>query len=174
VKDVKLKERIENAFEAFFDDGKLNENKSLEFSGVATTFQDEESKSFLERNKTLLNILKQVFLFFPATFFTFYFWMGMMIFGPPTLFLPLFFLILISSPLLMVLGMGNIKNFRHWIMPFSVIILGSFIGIITSSIPMLRSFILSFDNAILFFPLALILAVLSKNWIDSITDKNSI
>lgn len=170
MKDVKLKERFEKAFGAFFEDTETDSTYLEKMS------DDGIVKESIQKTKvkTIFKILKQVFLFFPATFFTFYMWMGMMIFGFSNSFslIPLFFFILM--PILMVLGMGNIKNIRHWIMPLSVIILGSLIGIITGNVPILRSFIASFQNAILFFPLALILAILSKNWADNSDEKDSL
>lgn len=175
MKDVKLKEKFEKVFEAFFENGETNSNylERMSADTVETLHSATESDN-KPKIKNILILLKQLFLFLPATFFTFYMWMGMMIFGFPITGTILFFFLLLILPFFMVLGMGNIKNIRHWIMPLMVIILGSSIGILMSGIPFLQDLIRDFENAVLFFPLALIVAVLSKNWADKPNENDSL
>lgn len=165
MKDVKLKEKFEKAFEAFFESGETD-------SIYLEKLSDDEIKKEPNQKVTAKNvfkILKQVFLFLPGTFFTFYAWMAMMLFG---LHSPLALTVLLIPPILMVLGMGKLRNIKHWMMPLSVIILGSIIGIVTGNIQFLRSFMMNFSNVILLFPLALIAAILAKDWLDIINENN--
>jgi len=172
MKKTQIKQRIKNAIASFFG----NQTETVEYQSEIDFFHQNSLQQtkpiFSEKFRSVFTLLKQIFIFFPATFFTFYMWMGMVIFGLPTVDTALFILLLLVAPLLMLVGLGNIKNLKHLAIPASVIGLGSLIGIIVGNVPFLRRFIQNFENAILLFPLALIVAVLSKSWVDSFDRKD--
>ena len=171
MKETKLKDRLNKTFDNFFQNSSQENHEANITHNPENSFLPEEKTSRKKLTKAL-NILRQIFLFLPATFVTFYMWMGMTIFGFPTNDKTLFISLMLISPILMVLGLGNVKNLRHWLSPLSVIILGVLIGLIPNLLPFLRSLFLKFENAILLLPLALIVAVLSKNWVDSLDEKD--
>ena len=180
MKDVKFKERLESAFEAFFDDGKLDDNNSLEFVNDAAIFRVEESESFAEKNRILINILKQVFLFFPAAFILFN-----MFFAVTVLFITStnegyqpyqwnFFVALGLGILGTWFGLGDIKKAEHLAIPFSVISISLIMALVTSLSPMLVEWMFTKANAFLFFPLVLITPFLVKGLVDNSDEKLSI
>lgn len=171
MKDTKLKDQLSQSYERFFQSSS-NENHKLDITYNQEEKCSDEAKSDHKKMKKVFNILRQVFLFFPATFFTFYVWMGMAIFGFPTVDKPLFVFIMMLFPVLMVLGLGNIRNLKHWLSPLSVIILGLLFGLIPNLLPLSRGLFLKFESVILLFPLALITAVLAKNFADSLGGKD--
>lgn len=174
MKKTNLKERLSNALDAFWADGENSSDKfELVFTGE-TYLLKEEKPSSREKFRKIFGFAKQVLLFLPGTFFTFYLWLGMMLFGSPSGRKPLLFiLILLLPPIGMVMGLGEVKKLKDWVMPLSVITLAVLIGILINLVPGLSQFIRNFDNAILLFPLALITAVLSKNIVDSFSEETA-
>lgn len=170
MKDVKLKERLENAFEVFFENVETNSTQ------LEKIHNDEIAKESAQKTKAknLFKIIRQVFFFLPGTFVTFFLWMDMMALGSIPHLSLFFMLVLLLPPFLIVLGMGNIKNLKHWVMPLNVIILGAFLGFVLSSVPALKSFFTGNGKVMILFPLALITAVLSKNLADNLSESNSL
>lgn len=168
MKKTRLKERLNNAIDAFWQDGENIENELVP-QNFGETLLLNEDKDLSNNFRKIFRFLKQILLFLPGTFFTFYLWMGVTIFGFPRGKSFLFLLVLIVSPLSMVIGLGSIKKIKDWIMPLSVAILGVIIGFLSAGFDFIRDF----ENAVLFFPLALIVAVLSKNLVDSLSQEVS-
>lgn len=170
MKDVKTKERIGNAFEAFFGKGE-NNSDFLEKTSADETSKEPTNKI---KAKDIFKVLKQILLFLPGTFVTFFLWMDIVAIGRMPRFSLFFMLVLLLPPFLMVAGMGNIKKIKHWLMPLNVIILGSFLGFVLSSIPVLKSLFTGNGKITILFPLALITAVLSKNWVEKFKEDSSL
>jgi hypothetical protein len=176
VKDVKLKERLENAVEEFFDNEKLEKNYSLEYCQNAAMLQEEESESFVERNKTWLNILKQVFLFFPAVFilFALFFASTVLLVDAPVGYQPFlgwqFYAWLCFGVFGTWFGLGDIKKTKHLVIPFSVILTSLILALITVISPVMVQWMFLEGNVFLFFPLVLITAILAKKLTDDSTE----
>ena len=66
MKKIKIKQRIENARNAFFDDA-YDTNDFPSFRNEAALLLNEKSENFTRKTSALETILKQVFLFFPGT-----------------------------------------------------------------------------------------------------------
>jgi len=164
MKTIKIKERIKNARNAFLDNEHSEENNRLNYANKSIFLPDENFLNFTGQNKIWATILKQVFLFFPGTFllfsatvalsFNYFIWQ-------PQNYLKIF--ILIVGSLMMIGGIGDLKNPKHLVVPFSTIIVCALIFMIS-----LRAGGQSFlmNGAIYFFPLMLIVPFLAKGWVD--------
>lgn len=172
MKKTKIEQRIENAFNAFFDDESFAENK-LSFVNNNELPECETAKSFSEKADILVKILKQVFLFFPGTFALFNLSLLVAIFtlSPPfyTFFLypgKLIIALLVSAFMTMV-GLGDIKNARHLIIPASIVLFafvsGSLIALFGGGG---MNFYFLDIYAMYLLPLALIVPILAKGWIN--------
>ncbi|MGI8556105.1 MAG: hypothetical protein ACR2LT_07095 [Pyrinomonadaceae bacterium] len=175
MKKTKIKDRIENAVDAFFDDKNLVENNSLIYSGGADSVQKNLSEVFVEKADILLKILKRVFLFFPGTFVLYNLVLLFTVFnvnppiGSPALGYPNRLAIaLLVSAFMTIFGLGNIRNWKHLIIPASIVLSAFISGVILSFLP---DVIKNIDTyAIYSLPMALIMPILAKGLIDR-TDK---
>ena len=165
MKDTKIKERLENAFDALFYSEKLDENFQLDFYGNQTILENEKPQNVVG-NISVINSLKEVFLFLPSALLLFIGSMGF----TWRLFLPisegverfsmLNFIALLILSLITILGLGNLRNPKHLSIPLSIIATGVMLSVIDNV------FFGGFGGYLpYFFPLALIVSVFVKNWI---------
>lgn len=163
---IKLKERLENAVEAFFDNDKLEENSQLDLYKNNAVLMNESYEISAANDVLNTKLLKKLFLFLPSAFILFLgsgglTWRlflpaseGVEILSIPSL------VFLFLAAILTILGLGNLRNTKHLSIPLSIIALGMMLGI-------LNSFFTSFGSFIPYlFPLAFIVPVLVKNWLD--------
>lgn len=167
MKKTRIKERFENAVEAFFDNDKLPEDKTLSFAGERALFNDNSSPSESKKCETYLSLFKQALLFFPGAFLLFNLSLRLTVFTlNPTdgvkFFNPL---LLIICSLLIVAGIGSLKNIRHIAIPLAIISFSVVLGGLSELIGDGLNFY--YNYGVYFVPLALIIPVLAKDWIDS-------
>lgn len=165
---AKIKERFENAVDAFFDDEKLGENAALIIpKDYSANFN--ETESFTDRHKTFIKVLKQIFLFLPGAvvfFFMSVAFTGFAILRPTPgeghhLYLGIF--ITFIAGLMTFLGLGDWKNPRHLFIPLSIFSLSAVLAIIGSITHGVDNFPQFIDHyAANFLPLAFILPFLAK------------
>jgi len=171
---VKLKERLENTYQAFFDEGEVNEKIFLE--NVPPEISPEaETSYFSEDPRKVLNVLRQVLLFFPATFVLFF---ASIVFTARFIFpLPegvsriswLGLIMFLGLALMTILGLGDLRNPKHLSIPLSIISLGVILGGIGTVFFDFFGFGYFLRHyAPYFFPLAFIAPILAKNWVDSL------
>lgn len=177
MKEAKLKERLENAFEAFFDDTKANEKNSLECVTHETALVAGENALFSENTHQIFNILRQLLLFLPASFLLFTASVAMtarviLVEGEGVAKVSFLSLILLSVlSLLNILGLGDLRNSKHFLIPLSIISLGVFLGAIGTIFFDWFSFGTFLHSYVpYFFPLAFIVPILVKNWLDKSED----
>lgn len=171
MKKTKIKDRFENAFDAFFDNENLDKNNSLIYSGGADLVQKNVSEVFVEKADILLKILKRVFLFFPGTFVLYNLVLIFTAFnvnppiGSPTIGYPNRLAIaLLVSAFMTIFGLGNIRNWKHLIIPTSIVFSAFISGIILSFLP---DVIKNIDTYAMYsLSVALIIPILAKGWID--------
>jgi hypothetical protein len=72
MRKVKLDAKSEKSADAFFDNENLGGNEALSFVGSAKILELEKEKGFTDEHKSLINLLKQVFIFLPGTFLLFF------------------------------------------------------------------------------------------------------
>lgn len=134
MRKTKIKERFENAVEAFFDNEKLEGNLSLTHSNQSRLAVEDRLNDSL---KKFVSILRQVFLFFPgisavsgATFFLtcwhFHPNLGFGIFVADYKF---FWIYGLLGMILSVLGIGDIRKPKHLAIPASVVLYSTAVGL---------------------------------------------
>jgi len=163
MRKLKIKRRIENSINAFFDESLLNENSIMTFN---ETYVLDKETNLSDANKSdILKTLKQPFLFLPSAFYLFFGTLAFFMFGSVTTSRLVILVGLIGSFILMVFGIGDVKKLEHFLMPLSVIALGTltFLVFSVSGIP---THVWSQKYAVYVFPLALIIPFLVKGLID--------
>ena len=167
MKKTKLKHRIENAANAFFENDHENyvEN-NLTFAGDSALLKQETAERFNEKGDVLVKILKRTFLFLPGAFYLFF---GMLsVFAFDFFWNPLSVLtIFLIGSFMTIFGIGNLKNPKHLAIPLSICAVGIAAFAVFSLFGNLKSV---FQYGIYFFPLALIAPFLAKSLVDK-TDK---
>ena len=182
MKKVKFETKREEFFESFFDNENCFENKSLSFANNTETLKLEESNT--DKPKSFLNFLKQIFLFLPGTFILFFISMATLFILTDIITEPYRTLLFLKEPLrifsiyivgfsaifMIWFGLGNLKDKKHFAIPFSVIVSGVIVAAIikaTENVSVLAEKIIhDFDYAICLLPIALIVPVLVKDLID--------
>ncbi len=197
---IKIKERLENAVEGFFDNEKLSENTGLEVVSNASMGRVDESVSLAEKNRTLPSFLKQVFLFFPGTVFLFLLIFALTSvtvflflfssgltnvtgFNPieakfPNGSLPTILLLVVLSFAITWFGLGNLRKKEDICIPVSIVGTGMILGIISGLLSgvsyEMAELIFSESYPLYFFPIALIVPILAKGLVDNSAEKNSL
>lgn len=178
MKKIKIKQRIENSVNAFFADTSLNENNSMDLAGGAEIWRSEPAAVFFEKSDRFVNILRQVFLFFPGTFVLFIISFGSSLILVTNRFnvtIPsnsLVWAIFLSSTAFFMtwLGIGDARKPKHFVVPFSIIATGVVIGatsaILSTGFYGFQKLVWSNAYPLYFFPLALIVPFLAKGLVD--------
>jgi hypothetical protein len=181
MKKNKLENRIENAVNAFFEDENKFENSQLTViensSVLANNLSVENEKLTTEKIDTVIDLLKKVFAFFPGT-------QVLYLFGAFAVYTKivvpyefqsvfnLWILFWVFAGIFMTwAGLGDLKNKKHWLLPASSLVTGTVVGLFVSVLEMLfpnlyKVFWGDLPIFYLFLPLAFIIPVLVKNWID--------
>jgi hypothetical protein len=163
MKKVKTDQRIENAFNAFFETDNDKTLTALTYSGETALRQDVPIETFTQKADKWFGIFKKAFLFLPGTFLLFeatltsvYFYNN---FG-----MNLWFLFWFASGGFMVwAGLGDLKNKKHLLMPLSIISITLVFSILLSFLPQSLQPAGFFEYSIYLFPLALITPILVKS-----------
>jgi len=163
MKKTKIKQRIDNAVNAFFDHDQENfgEN-SLTFASDSALLKPEPAEQFNEKGDRLVKTLKRVFLFLPGALYLFFGTLSILSFE--FLWNPLTFLVVfLIGSFLTIFGIGNLKNPKHLVIPLSIVAVGIITFWLFSTLGNLK---FVFEYGIYFFPLALIAPVLAKSLVD--------
>lgn len=177
MKKTTFDERFEKAVNAFFEDDKFLENSQLAFTENHSILTTEKDTFTTERLDLFIKVLKQIFLFFPGTqilyFFGAFVTYTKLVFpkDPIGIFSILGVFWLLSGIFMTWAGLGDLKNTKHWILPASTLatgtVLGLFFGIFTKIFPSVHKMIFGdLPIFLLFFPLAFIVPILVKGWLD--------
>jgi hypothetical protein len=176
MKKTTFERRVENSVAAFFATDENAASSSLCLADESALLRQERVASFNEKGDTLLKILKQVFLFLPGAFFL-YFGTTFFLYAYFVTKLDLFgfgsgFVGLLISSLMTVVGIGSIKNLKHFSIPasicafsFLVFMLSSLLSTETTQAKFL------FDYSIYLFPFVLISAFLVRKLADKTNDE---
>ena len=164
MKKTKLKRRIENAVDAFFENERENfPENNLTVAADSRFLKQETAARFSEKGDVLVKILKRTFLFLPGAFYLFFGMIAVFAFDvfqlQPLAILPIF----IIGGFMTIFGIGNIKTPKHLLIPVSISAVGIAAYAIFSMFGNIKSV---FEYGIYFFPLALIAAVLAKSLAD--------
>ena len=180
MKETKLKERFENAVDAFFDNGKLDENTGLNYVNSYDVYQKDLPKNSNEKSNIFISILKQVFLFFPATFMLFiisFVFSAICVNNPYDANLPegrgLWLFLWFSISIFMTwFGIGDVRKPRHFVIPASITSFGAITGLISGFLSIFFPEIIFSNNyPIYFFPIALVVPFIAKMFVDDLEEK---
>jgi hypothetical protein len=165
MKKVKIDQRIENAFNAFFETENDKTLTALTYGGETALVQDVSIETFTQKADKWFGIFKKVFLFLPGTFLLFFATLSSVffydIFG-----VNLWMLFWLASGSFMIwAGLGDLKNKKHLLMPLSVFSITLVLAILLSFLPESLQPSGFFEYSIYLFPLALIAPILVKNYL---------
>ena len=165
MKKTKIKQRVKNAVNAFFD------NEREDFSGNSLVCASDSGLLLTEETTARLNvkgdvlvkILKRALIFLPGALYLFFGTLSVFSFeffwNQPWAILAAF---LIGS-FMTIFGIGNIKNPKHLAIPLSIVT----VGIAAFSLfSMFGNIKYVFEYGIYFFPIALIFPFLAKSLVD--------
>ena len=174
--ETKIKQRFENAFNAFFAEENLHECNSLNRTSNAGLLREEAARPF--QSDAFKNLIKQIVFFFPGTFIlyslsivlTAVFARGAkgISFSECVSFACLF----LAGILMTWLGLGDVRKPSHCVIPVSIICVGIFSGAIIGlmvAVNYLTGFF-SENLPLYIFPLALIAPFLAKGLVDRNSD----
>ena len=187
MKKAAFKTKIEDKFDAFFDNEHASANAALQNFDNNTIPSVSEKETFAFAHNPWANFLKQALLFFPGTFILFYVSLATsglitellkgsdrhFIFEPQLIFIYLFaFLSTFST----WFGLGDLKNKKHFVIPGSIILSGAVIGVavvLTENLFWLsKKIIVDFGYAVWLFPIGLIVPFLAKSLVDRKSESN--
>jgi hypothetical protein len=176
MKKTKIKQRFANAADAFFTEEDSCEDNSISFVNNSNISRKEMFAGLAEKADVFVSILKQVFLFFPGTFYLF---IVSLAFGLVTIIQPpgalRFDLIWIALAFLVSVfavwfGIGDLKKPKHFIIPASIVsmsfVFGVTSGVLIILFPAFEKIVEADSFPLYLFPLALIVPFLAKGWVD--------
>ncbi len=185
MRKVKLDDKSEKSADAFGGDENFRENEALNLTGGAKMSKLEADKNSAGESKFFVNVLKQLFLFLPGAFLLFFMSFAaamiaveIIVFRRATETLPddyplqfaLIGSVMILGTLMTWFGLGDIKNRKHFAIPASIIVTGATLGAIVKAAASVSDFadrmLDDFGFLIYLFPLALIVPVLAKGFVD--------
>ncbi len=189
MRKVKLDTKSEKSVDSFFDNENPDGNKALSFAGSAKILELEKEKSFTGEHKSLISLLKQVFIFLPGAFLLFFMsfvvaiiLMEIIVYRRALETLPDDFLFQFALIGLLVFlgtfmtwfGLGDIKNRKHFAIPASLMAAGAIIGAVlktaASIFDLADRMLDDFSYLIYLLPLALIIPILAKSIVDRKTE----
>jgi hypothetical protein len=184
MKKVRTEVCLGNSFDELFENENPAENQTLTFANNRELFKLEENSP--NRAKSFSKILKQIFFFFPGTYLLYFAsFIGAVVlsdifiaqrpldtFSSSTPF-QIILLLLIGTlgTFMSWVGLGDIKNKKHSVIPVSIIVTGMAIGTVVKSFEHFSGLIdRTFDDFNYYFiyllPLALIVPILAKGWVE--------
>lgn len=164
MKKPKIKQRVKNSVNAFFDNGreKYGEN-SLSFVNHSDLLNRDTISTLHAKGDSLVKILKQTLIFLPGVLYLFFgtmFSLWYEFFRQDRLTVLVVFLI---GSFMTIFGIGNLKNPKHLVIPLSIIAVGL---TVFSLFLMLGKLKYIFKYGIYIFPLALIVPFIAKDLVD--------
>lgn len=177
------KERLKNMFESFVEqpDSQNNSITHPNKNELTQTASDDH----LVLNQSLMDLLKQIFFFFPGTLMLLFvgivgaiILIDIFVVQRPLETLPesaplqilLLGIVALLGTFMTWFGLGDIKNKRHFSIPASILAAGGLIAVIFKALEVIFDFarlLEEFNHYFIYFlPLALIVPILVKGWVD--------
>ena len=122
----------------------------------------------------VLQIVRQVFVFFPATLVL---WISTVEWvtitannpGSPTPWVA--YAVMIITSLATILGIGDIRNPKHLVIPASIMSVGALLGLVFFLLPFDAPRVIGIGGLLWFLPLALMAPFIAKFWVDGIDEE---
>ncbi len=164
MKKTKIKQRIDNAVNAFFNDApqSFGETNLTLAHDSALRLKQESAAQFDEKGDRLIKILKRAFLFLPGALYLFFGTLTILSFDFLWNPVSVVIIFLIGS-FLTIFGLGSLKNPKHLMIPISIVLVAVTTFWLFSTIGGLKYV---FEYGVYLFPLALIVPVLVKSLVD--------
>jgi hypothetical protein len=164
MKKTKIKHRLNNAVNAFFDETpEAFGETDLAAVGDAALLKPEIAAQIEEKGERLIKILKRGFLFFPGALYLFFGTLTVLSFeflrNPVSA-----LIVFLIGGFLTIFGLGSLKNPKHLAIPLSIVLVGAAAFFGFSAIGGLKYV---FEHGVYLFPLALVAPVLLKSLIDN-------
>lgn len=170
MKKTTLKQRINNAANAFFENDQAKyEETSLILANDSGLLKPESTTGLNSKGDSVVKMLKRTFIFLPGAVYLFFaamFGFSYQIFLEKPLTMLMVFLI---GSFMTIFGIGDLKNPKHLAIPLSIVTVGITAFLLFSTFGQLRYIA---DYGIYFFPIALIAPFLAKDLVDK-TDKSN-
>ena len=177
MKKKNIGQRINNSFNAFFDETQDFGEIQLSYANNAQLAKNESEIAFTGKADNFVKILKAVFIFLPGAFF-FYFTSIFFLytfFVDKTSLLNFGFggMFWILSALMIVFGIGDVKKLKSLLIPASISAISFSLFLISLLFPESGQVKFLFEYSVYLFPLVLIVPYLTNNLINRTNDKNS-
>ena len=118
MKKAKFAQRVENAYAAFFEDNNFNEPNSLVFAGSREIAQTSAATQLSQTGDKYFALFKKIFLFLPGTLFLHFAVPASIVFG-----FGIWGVFWLAAGTFMVwAGTGDLKNRKHILLPFVVML----------------------------------------------------
>lgn len=176
MKKTTVSERLQNAYDAFFETGggaddNLQEINTLTLTSEASLLKNEEAKLFSRKADLIVKILKQIFLLLPGVFIL-YFGVFAAVYFYHLEGLNLQMLFWLSAGVFMTwAGSGSLKETKKLFVPLLIITISLVLAAVFSVFSESLQPDLYFFYSIYLFPLILIAVKLAGNWL---SDKEKI
>ncbi|HEY8562420.1 MAG TPA: hypothetical protein VIL74_18730 [Pyrinomonadaceae bacterium] len=183
MREVKYDTDSKKAADAFFDEYPPEYAPLESFAPCRRTLTLNDERA--AEQAALVTYLRQATLFFPGTFLLFFISLGTTLavtdpairFNRDDFFSELFFLVCFVGFLSFFMpwvGLGDIKNRKHFVIPASIVVsavlIGAAVRLTDSFFWISQKIIDDFGYAIWLFPIGLIVPFLAKGWVDSLSD----
>jgi hypothetical protein len=166
MKKTKIKQRIENARNAFFETGDDKSENALAYANDTAFLRNEESTSKSEKSDFWVNLARQLLWFLPGAFLLFFATLSSVFFFPyQGLTLQMLFWFF-AGGFLCFAGMGSLKRVKNLLVPLAIVVFTAGVAALFSLFPTALQQALYFNYSIYLFPVVPIGSSLLKNWID--------
>lgn len=165
MKKRRIEKRLANAVQAFLAEEKNYEFQPLAVRSSGSVLTLKENKAVTEKLEDWIAFLKKAFLFLPGTFILYFTTFAAVYFHQTMGFTWQMAFWFSAGGFMVWSGLGELKNFKHLVIPASIVAFSLFLSVIFSFLPHSMKASMFFQNSIYFFPIALMLPNILKKWL---------
>jgi cation transport ATPase len=156
MKKVKIEERLENAFNAFFETGGDKSENDLVYANGTLFLRNEESAETNEKSEFWVNLSRQLLWFLPGAFLLYFATLSSIFFFPyQGLTLQMLFRFF-AGGFLCFAGLGSLKKTKNLLIPLAIVLFTAAVAALFALFPTALQQTLYFDYSIYLFPFVLI------------------
>jgi cation transport ATPase len=166
MKKVKIEERLEYAFNAFFETSGDKSEKALAYANDTAFLRNEEGAATGEKSEFWVNLARQLLWFLPGTFLLFFATLSSIFFFPyQGLTLQMLFWFF-AGGFLCLAGLGSLKKVKNLLVPLAIVLFTAAVAALFALFPTGLQQTLYFDYSIYLFPFVLIGSKLIQSRLD--------
>jgi hypothetical protein len=122
MKKVKIEERLENAFNAFFETGGDKSENALVYANGTAFLRNEEGTATSEKSEFWVNLARQLLWFLPGAFLLYFATLSSVFFFPyQGLTLQMLFWFF-AGGFLCLAGLGSLKKVKNLFIPLAIVV----------------------------------------------------